>query len=81
MIAGVDFDDLNDVVFPIGCSHFSKDIVFVVSDGDADGLQAWLKAYHGNEESTQGNYRVTATVDQQCKISFVRLPDHVLHTL
>ncbi|KAF9100098.1 Glycosyl phosphatidyl inositol protein transamidase complex subunit [Mortierella sp. AD031] len=33
-------------------SHFSKDIVFVVSDGEAEGLQAWLKAYHGNEEST-----------------------------
>ncbi|KAG9070298.1 Glycosyl phosphatidyl inositol protein transamidase complex subunit [Linnemannia hyalina] len=33
-------------------SHFSKDIIFVVSDGDAEGLQAWLKAYHGNEEHT-----------------------------
>ncbi|KAF8945244.1 Glycosyl phosphatidyl inositol protein transamidase complex subunit [Haplosporangium gracile] len=33
-------------------SHFSKDIIFVVSDGEAEGLQAWLKAYHGNEEST-----------------------------
>ncbi|KAG0293282.1 Glycosyl phosphatidyl inositol protein transamidase complex subunit [Linnemannia gamsii] len=33
-------------------SHFSKDIIFVVSDGEAEGLQAWLKAYHGNEENT-----------------------------
>ncbi|KAG0081052.1 Glycosyl phosphatidyl inositol protein transamidase complex subunit [Linnemannia elongata] len=33
-------------------SHFSKDIIFVVSDGEAEGLQAWLKAYHGNEEHT-----------------------------
>ncbi|KAG0305198.1 Glycosyl phosphatidyl inositol protein transamidase complex subunit [Linnemannia gamsii] len=32
-------------------SHFSKDIIFVVSDGEAEGLQAWLKAYHGNEEN------------------------------
>ncbi|KAF8984952.1 Glycosyl phosphatidyl inositol protein transamidase complex subunit [Entomortierella lignicola] len=35
------------------CSHFSKDVIFVVSDGDAEGLQAWLKAYHGNEENTE----------------------------
>lgn len=33
-------------------SHLSKDIVFVVSDGDTEGLQAWLKAYHGNEQNT-----------------------------
>ncbi|KAG0366416.1 Glycosyl phosphatidyl inositol protein transamidase complex subunit [Gamsiella multidivaricata] len=35
------------------CSHFSKDIIFVVSDGEAEGLQAWLKAYHGLEENNQ----------------------------
>ncbi|KAF9172238.1 Glycosyl phosphatidyl inositol protein transamidase complex subunit [Mortierella sp. AD010] len=34
-------------------SHFSKDVIFVVSDGDAEGLQAWLRAYHGNEENTE----------------------------
>ncbi|KAF9291779.1 Glycosyl phosphatidyl inositol protein transamidase complex subunit, partial [Mortierella alpina] len=44
------------------CSHFSKDIVFVVSDGDADGLQAWLKAYHGNEESTHDRTEETLRV-------------------
>ncbi|KAG0333621.1 Glycosyl phosphatidyl inositol protein transamidase complex subunit [Podila horticola] len=33
-------------------SHMSKDIIFVVSDGDTEGLQAWLKAYHGNEQNT-----------------------------
>ncbi|KAF9926496.1 Glycosyl phosphatidyl inositol protein transamidase complex subunit [Linnemannia zychae] len=33
-------------------SHFSKDIIFVVSDGRAEGLQAWLKAYHGIEKHT-----------------------------
>lgn len=32
----------------------SKDIIFVVSDGDTEGLQAWLKAYHGNEQNTYG---------------------------
>lgn len=40
----------------LGGSHFSKDIIFVVSDGEAEGLQAWLKAYHGNEENTYGRY-------------------------
>ncbi|KAG9325677.1 hypothetical protein KVV02_001161 [Mortierella alpina] len=44
------------------CSHFSKDIVFVVSDGDADGLQAWLKAYHGNEENTHDRTEETLRV-------------------
>ncbi|KAF9145864.1 Glycosyl phosphatidyl inositol protein transamidase complex subunit [Mortierella sp. GBA39] len=37
-------------------SHFSKDIIFIVSDGDAEGLQAWLKAYHGNEEHTYDHH-------------------------
>ncbi|KAF8927039.1 Glycosyl phosphatidyl inositol protein transamidase complex subunit [Dissophora ornata] len=41
------------------CSHFSKDIIFVVSDGDAEGLQAWLKAYHGNEQSTKDRFEET----------------------
>ncbi|KAF9363806.1 Glycosyl phosphatidyl inositol protein transamidase complex subunit [Mortierella sp. NVP85] len=36
------------------CSHFSKDIIFVVSDGGAEGLQAWLRAYHGIREDTHG---------------------------
>ncbi|KAG0212545.1 Glycosyl phosphatidyl inositol protein transamidase complex subunit [Mortierella sp. GBA30] len=45
-----------------GCSHFSKDIIFVVSDGEADGLQAWLKAYHGNEENTQARTEETLRV-------------------
>lgn len=40
----------------LGGSHFSKDIIFVVSDGEAEGLQAWLKAYHGNEENTYGRH-------------------------
>ncbi|KAF9586541.1 Glycosyl phosphatidyl inositol protein transamidase complex subunit [Lunasporangiospora selenospora] len=33
------------------CSHFSKDIIFVSSDGDYEGLQAWLRAYHGLEQN------------------------------
>ncbi|KAF9181496.1 Glycosyl phosphatidyl inositol protein transamidase complex subunit [Haplosporangium sp. Z 767] len=43
-------------------SHFSKDIIFVVSDGQAEGLQAWLKAYHGNEESTHDRTEETLRV-------------------
>lgn len=26
---------------------WSKDIILLFSDGDADGTQAWLRAYHG----------------------------------
>ncbi|KAF9917931.1 Glycosyl phosphatidyl inositol protein transamidase complex subunit [Lobosporangium transversale] len=40
-------------------SHFSKDIIFVISDGDTEGLQAWLKAYHGNEERTKTRFEET----------------------
>ncbi|KAG0272077.1 Glycosyl phosphatidyl inositol protein transamidase complex subunit [Linnemannia exigua] len=43
-------------------SHFSKDIIFVVSDGEAEGLQAWLKAYHGNEEHTHERSEETLKV-------------------
>ncbi|KAG0329448.1 Glycosyl phosphatidyl inositol protein transamidase complex subunit [Dissophora globulifera] len=44
------------------CSHFSKDIIFVVSDGDAEGLQAWLKAYHGLDQTTSDHFEETLTV-------------------
>jgi Gaa1-like, GPI transamidase component len=27
-------------------SHWSKDIVFVISDSHLDGMHAWLTAYH-----------------------------------
>ncbi|KAJ2933795.1 hypothetical protein H1R20_g3313, partial [Candolleomyces eurysporus] len=37
-----------------GYSLWAKDIVFVVSDGYLDGMQAWLSAYHG---ATQSNLR------------------------
>ncbi|KAG0052680.1 Glycosyl phosphatidyl inositol protein transamidase complex subunit [Gryganskiella cystojenkinii] len=43
-------------------SHFSKDVIFVVSDGEADGLMAWLKAYHGNEENTKDRVEETLHV-------------------
>ncbi|KAF9439354.1 Glycosyl phosphatidyl inositol protein transamidase complex subunit [Entomortierella beljakovae] len=43
-------------------SHFSKDVIFVVSDGGAEGLQAWLKAYHGNEGKTDSHYEETLLV-------------------
>ncbi|KAF7294771.1 hypothetical protein MIND_01014700 [Mycena indigotica] len=32
-------------------SLWAKDIVFVVSDGHMDGMQAWLNAYHGRTQS------------------------------
>ncbi|KAF9052907.1 Gaa1-like protein [Panaeolus papilionaceus] len=31
-------------------SYWAKDIVFVVSDGYLDGMQAWLRAYHGVQQ-------------------------------
>src|SRR5882757_8927056 len=31
-------------------SYWAKDIVFVISDGYLDGMQAWLGAYHGSEQ-------------------------------
>ena len=31
-------------------SYWAKDIVFVISDGYLDGIQAWLGAYHGSEQ-------------------------------
>ncbi|ETW86085.1 hypothetical protein HETIRDRAFT_380329 [Heterobasidion irregulare TC 32-1] len=32
-------------------SHWSKDIIFVISDGYLDGMHAWLSAYHGSGQS------------------------------
>jgi glycosylphosphatidylinositol transamidase len=46
----------NDVPFqiyfspPTDYSYWAKDIVFVISDGYLDGMQAWLGAYHGSEQ-------------------------------
>lgn len=31
----------------LGYSYWGKDIIFVVSDGYLEGMQAWLSAYHG----------------------------------
>lgn len=33
-------------------SFWSKDIIFVVSDGYSEGAQAWLDAYHGYGQSS-----------------------------
>ena len=45
---------INDVPFqyspPTDYSYWAKDIVFVISDGYLDGMQAWLGAYHGSEQ-------------------------------
>jgi hypothetical protein len=35
---------------PTDYSYWAKDIVFVISDGYLDGMQAWLGAYHGSEQ-------------------------------
>ncbi|KAI0064485.1 Gaa1-domain-containing protein [Artomyces pyxidatus] len=32
-------------------SHWSKDIIFILSDGYLDGMHAWLSAYHGSSQS------------------------------
>ncbi|KAF9526996.1 Gaa1-like protein [Crepidotus variabilis] len=32
-------------------SHWGKDIVFVLSDGYLEGMQAWLSSYHGTSQS------------------------------
>ncbi|VDC06625.1 unnamed protein product [Peniophora sp. CBMAI 1063] len=34
-----------------GYSHWSKNLIFVISDGYLDGMQAWLSAYHGEQQS------------------------------
>jgi glycosylphosphatidylinositol transamidase len=34
-------------------SMWSKDIIFLVSDGYEEGAQAWLDAYHGAGQSSQ----------------------------
>lgn len=31
--------------------HWAKDLVFVISDGYLDGMQAWLSSYHGTSQS------------------------------
>lgn len=36
-----------------GYSLWAKDLVFVISDGYMDGMQAWLNAYHGVEQSSK----------------------------
>ena len=35
---------------PTDYSYWAKDIIFVISDGYLDGMQAWLGAYHGSEQ-------------------------------
>ena len=31
-------------------SYWSKDIIFVISDGYLEGMQAWLSSYHGSTQ-------------------------------
>ena len=41
---------------PTDHSYWAKDIVFVISDGYLDGMQAWLGAYHGLEQYGEFSY-------------------------
>ena len=43
-------------------SFWSKDLIFVISDGYMDGMQAWVNAYHGHTQSSMSN----TTVLQLC---------------
>ena len=36
-------------------SYWAKDIVFLISDGYLDGMQAWLGAYHGSQQYSNLN--------------------------
>lgn len=38
-----------------GYSLWAKDLVFVISDGYLDGMQAWITAYHGVTQTSMGS--------------------------
>ncbi|GAA6018826.1 hypothetical protein JCM11491_006877 [Sporobolomyces phaffii] len=42
-------------------SMWSKDIIFLISDGHVDGAQAWLDAYHGYSQSNLDAERLSLT--------------------
>ncbi|GAA5846836.1 hypothetical protein JCM3766R1_004665, partial [Sporobolomyces carnicolor] len=42
-------------------SMWSKDIIFLISDGHIDGTQAWLDSYHGYSQSNLEADRLTST--------------------
>lgn len=62
-LKGLDFDCAEEEGFAhITCTGYSlwaKDLVFVVSDGYLEGMQAWITAYHG----------VTPSSKRQCKLT------------
>lgn len=43
-------------LFTTGYSLWAKDIVFVVSDGYLEGMQAWLAAYHASSQSSKAHF-------------------------
>ncbi|KAJ3328828.1 Glycosyl phosphatidyl inositol protein transamidase complex subunit [Blyttiomyces sp. JEL0837] len=50
-------DNINGISYALGLasfltkySHWSKDIVFAITDGGLRGTQAWLQAYHGETQ-------------------------------
>ena len=36
-----------------GYSLWAKDLIFVISDGYLDGMQAWITTYHGVEQNSK----------------------------
>lgn len=36
-----------------GYGHWSKDLIFVFSDGELEGIQAWTSSYFGKEQSSE----------------------------
>lgn len=36
-----------------GYGHWSKDLIFVFSDGELEGMQAWTSSYFGKEQSSE----------------------------
>jgi hypothetical protein len=36
-----------------GFNHWSKDLIFVFSDGEMEGMQAWSSAYFGKEQKSE----------------------------
>lgn len=52
-----------------GYSLWAKDLIFVVSDGYLEGMQAWITAYHGVTQSSTWILRLN---------NVPRLPDLLL---
>lgn len=47
-------------------SYWSKDIIFLISDGYADGAVAWLDAYHGYGQKSEFTGQIDTSCDFPC---------------